>query len=359
MPCNKHILYRFFSILMLTAVSAFSLYAQNTTFGKIAGKISDAKSHDPIEGAIIYLSNTDVGVSSTKNGTFLLKFIPPGTYTLVVARLGYDRQSLSVRLKGSDSVYIPFLLVPNPIKTPEVEITGKSGERRLKEKFNFFPPQDSGMYCVYSQISKIPIGVFFEDSALYMYTLESTVIDSQKYLRVWLLYQNLSRSVYDFNPARCVVLSLTGKGKIYKDIPPDPPSKISTQIDHKKITQDIMANVGDPLRTMAIRRSQFVLQEERFPAIVPIWEMKAQPPADDGTLSSRLYSRVFTKSTNAGILQRYTVYPQSSVNGFLYFPFPDSQSKTSGTDLLETYEYRYKVIINTPEGKRTIDFIPN
>jgi hypothetical protein len=82
-------------------------------------------------------------------------------------------------------------------------------------------------------------------------------------------------------------------------------------------------------------------------------------PSRKGSLSANLYT-IFSGSFNSGILKRYTVYPYNSVNGYVYFPFPGLNWKSSRSSFPEAAEYNYKIELIIPTGeRRTIEFVPN
>ncbi len=63
--------------------------------GKITGVVRDAASNQPLEGVEVYIEGTGVTVYTASNGRYFLISVPPGVYTLVTRRPGY--QSVSVR----------------------------------------------------------------------------------------------------------------------------------------------------------------------------------------------------------------------------------------------------------------------
>jgi len=65
-----------------------SLYAGNT--GKIAGKVIDAKTKEPLVGANVIVLGTSLGAATDLQGQFSIINIPPNTYTIKASILGYD-----------------------------------------------------------------------------------------------------------------------------------------------------------------------------------------------------------------------------------------------------------------------------
>jgi hypothetical protein len=81
-------------------------------------------------------------------------------------------------------------------------------------------------------------------------------------------------------------------------------------------------------------------------------------PSGDESLSGRLY-RIFSSSVPVGILGHYTVYPGNSVNGVLYFPFPGFGWSAGAGSMNQSTNYIYEIRIETPNGTRSVEFVPN
>ena len=73
-----------FALLFATA----SLFAGTT--GKIAGKIVDAKTNEPLIGANVVVAGTTTGGATDIDGNYFINNIAPGTYALRVSAVGYN-----------------------------------------------------------------------------------------------------------------------------------------------------------------------------------------------------------------------------------------------------------------------------
>ncbi len=88
----------YFLIVFLITFISFS-FAGNT--GKIAGKIVDAKTREPIIGATVLLEGTVFGAGTDLDGRYTILNIPPGTYSLKVSAIGYggiNRKNVQVSI---------------------------------------------------------------------------------------------------------------------------------------------------------------------------------------------------------------------------------------------------------------------
>ncbi|MCK4577490.1 MAG: TonB-dependent receptor, partial [Candidatus Marinimicrobia bacterium] len=59
------------------------------TTGKIAGRITDRETGDPLIGANVIIDGTTLGAASNMDGYFVILNIPPGTYSLRTTMIGY------------------------------------------------------------------------------------------------------------------------------------------------------------------------------------------------------------------------------------------------------------------------------
>jgi hypothetical protein len=81
-----------FALLIVLAVSASMLYAG--TGGKIAGRVSDATTGQPLVAANILLKGTVMGASADLDGNYAILNVPPGVYTVVVSMIGYRQEQI-------------------------------------------------------------------------------------------------------------------------------------------------------------------------------------------------------------------------------------------------------------------------
>ncbi|WP_242084759.1 TonB-dependent receptor [Aestuariivivens sediminis] len=79
-------------ILILFCLLGLSLKAQN----HIQGRLTDALSKQPIEGANLYFPELEKGTMSQAQGEFYIKNIPNGTHKIIISYLGYETLSITV-----------------------------------------------------------------------------------------------------------------------------------------------------------------------------------------------------------------------------------------------------------------------
>ncbi len=89
----RKFLYHFF--LCATVVAVFTLnfaYAQQT--GSIKGQLIDSTANEALIGATIQIENTSIGAATDVEGNFQINNIQAGTYTFVIATLGYQTKKI-------------------------------------------------------------------------------------------------------------------------------------------------------------------------------------------------------------------------------------------------------------------------
>ncbi len=82
---KRYPLFRIAAILVLST----SLIIAGTT-GKIAGKVTDAKTKEGIPSAAVSIAGTTLGASTDFEGNYVIINVPPGTYSVSVSYVGYQ-----------------------------------------------------------------------------------------------------------------------------------------------------------------------------------------------------------------------------------------------------------------------------
>ena len=120
----RHILY--FIILVSSAMSA-----QHAT---LSGRISDAKSGEPLVSVNVFFTNTTIGASTGPDGRYRIDNIPPGSYELVAAIVGYEHRQVMVRLTAGAQAEQDLALTPRVYKSAEVRVEGSRAEHKAWQR---------------------------------------------------------------------------------------------------------------------------------------------------------------------------------------------------------------------------------
>lgn len=339
--------------------TAFSRQPQGGS--TIYGVVRDAQTNSPIENAIAYLSGTPLGGSTSQDGRFHLTGVPAGLYELVVSRVGYEGRRLRLKVAQGDSTRYDLALEPRTILSSEVEIVGKALEVRpahAAHQFMFYPRNAPNLYCLYGVGYSSPVGIEITDSALYMYSLDTAVVDSERYLRLWLLYRNLSNVPHEINPATFGRLKMRRATFSYAPIPPENPSSLLTRLNNSEEADAVRRRIGEPLERMASHQKWDRTIEENFILANGgrVWGRGiTEKETLEGTSGEALFN-IFNSSVNDGVLRKHLVYPANGVHGYLYFPYPGLNWSTASRRGPHPWEFSYTLEIFDLPGRTSIEF---
>ncbi len=91
------------------------------TKGKIAGTVIDQKTGDPLQGANIFIENTQLGGISNKDGQYFILNIPPGSYSLACNYMGYQKfTKINVSVSVDQTTLVHFKMVPETLEMDAV-----------------------------------------------------------------------------------------------------------------------------------------------------------------------------------------------------------------------------------------------
>lgn len=94
------------------------------TTGKLAGKIIDADTKEPLMGANVILNGTNFGAAADMDGYYYINNIPPGTYTVTVSMVGYNKVTIEkVVIKIDLTTRLDVQLTSTAVSVGEVVIT--------------------------------------------------------------------------------------------------------------------------------------------------------------------------------------------------------------------------------------------
>jgi len=97
--------------------------------GVVAGQVLDAGTRQPVASATVVVRGTRVGTLAGDDGRFVLAAAPTGTVRLVVARLGYRSDTMSVAVRANDTTRVTVLLRPSTAQLQAVKVAAAATER--------------------------------------------------------------------------------------------------------------------------------------------------------------------------------------------------------------------------------------
>ena len=109
------------SVLFITTLSA--------QMGSIRGSVTDVQGK-AMPFAAVQIKNTNMGASTSDDGSFILKNVPFGNHILEVSTLGYQPYSTSVEVKSGETAKITAQLKPDLMSLNEIVVTGTRTPKR-------------------------------------------------------------------------------------------------------------------------------------------------------------------------------------------------------------------------------------
>ncbi len=116
-------LIRYYFLLIFILIGSL-LYGGTT--GKIAGRVTDAQSGDPLPFANVLIENTTMGAAADMNGNYVILRVPPGVYTLRATMVGYQTQRFeNVRVSIDLTTTINFQMGSEVLAGQEVTVVAE------------------------------------------------------------------------------------------------------------------------------------------------------------------------------------------------------------------------------------------
>lgn len=104
-------------------------FFQFITAGNIKGKITVEGTSFPLAGANIFLSGSTIGTAAAKDGSYIVRNIPPGKYTIVYSMIGYERKFFDVQIAKHHTLEMDVELAEKVYETDNVEVTSLTAYR--------------------------------------------------------------------------------------------------------------------------------------------------------------------------------------------------------------------------------------
>jgi len=102
------------------------------TTGKISGRVTDGQTRDGLPGTSVVIEGTHLGAAADLDGYYFINNVPPGSYTLVVSLIGYQKTTVrKVEVRIDLTTAVDVKLNPTTVDVAEVVITA---ERPLVQK---------------------------------------------------------------------------------------------------------------------------------------------------------------------------------------------------------------------------------
>ena len=100
--------------------------------GTLTGRVTDARSGQPIPGVAVEIEGTTIATAAGEDGRYRLGNIPPGQRTIIARRIGYAAARQSVAVGASGQATLDLALQPAALSLDAVVVTGTAGGEQLR-----------------------------------------------------------------------------------------------------------------------------------------------------------------------------------------------------------------------------------
>jgi len=120
----KKFYFQLFNIFIILSVASLFTFTYAGTTGKIAGKVIDAKTKEPLIGANVIVVGTSMGAASDLNGDYFIINLPPGTYQVKATEIGYAPVIINnVRVSVDQTTRLDIEMGEQAVQVKGVEVT--------------------------------------------------------------------------------------------------------------------------------------------------------------------------------------------------------------------------------------------
>lgn len=343
-------------IILVIATASVMLSQPQQSAGVISGIVIDSSTSEPLENVIVFIPNSGIGTSTGADGGFTLPRLPPGDYDLIVSRVGFHRGKLHLSLGKDDSPTIVLPLTAHPVRAPGVEVYA-GAEIGPEAAPLFFPDGGENSWCAYGSETEIPVGILFAGRTMYMYALETSKINGEEFVGLWLLVYNGSEDTMIFDAGQDLRLDITAVGRTYHNVRSESLTARTGDGTDSAMVSVQFRPVERTFGVMAAQSTLFLAVNDRFDrAGGGPFLGKFAPPERPAGINPRHLKGIYDKCTHDGILRQYRIYPASGVDGIIRFPLPGFDSVESERPGGRDYSYSYEFVLRTPSGQERIVF---
>ncbi|MDQ7052474.1 MAG: TonB-dependent receptor [candidate division KSB1 bacterium] len=123
-------------LLMLLAILGMPLqgipqngHVDQRVSGVITGRVYDAETMEPLGFTDVFLDSVLIGAAIRSDGTFIIRYVKPGTYRLIVRRIGYQQHQEIIHLQPGKLLSRTIALKPTVVRAEEVTVTAARREQ--------------------------------------------------------------------------------------------------------------------------------------------------------------------------------------------------------------------------------------
>jgi len=112
---------KIFIIIIISVFIPVSFCGAQTT-NSIEGKVTDAKTGEPLAFVNVFLSQTTIGASTDGMGVYKIGKIPSGNFILVASMVGYESKTFNLDLSKNRNAIVNFSLERSIYQFSQIEV---------------------------------------------------------------------------------------------------------------------------------------------------------------------------------------------------------------------------------------------
>ncbi len=117
---------KIFLIVLITFITGIMVGQSVASTSNIEGKVTDAKTGEPLLGANVMLIGTSMGAATDANGNYIIHNVSPGSYTLSATYIGYKSEKINITVKEGSHTRQNFKLLPVSVEGKTVVVTAQA-----------------------------------------------------------------------------------------------------------------------------------------------------------------------------------------------------------------------------------------
>ena len=111
---------------IITLVILFMCNISISANSDIEGYVKDAQANTSLPGANVILLGTSLGSATDVDGKYVIRNVPPGSYTIKASYIGYESFQVEIQVKGAEKLEQNFSLQPVSVEGQTVVVTGQA-----------------------------------------------------------------------------------------------------------------------------------------------------------------------------------------------------------------------------------------
>jgi len=118
--------------MVTTLMGQESPWKKNQT-GRITGRVTAASSKEPLGGVNVLLLGTLLGAATDVNGRFVIPYVSPNSYTILVSAIGYKKGEKTIRVMSGQEIHLEFPLQETVLLMDGVVVTASRYRQSIDE----------------------------------------------------------------------------------------------------------------------------------------------------------------------------------------------------------------------------------